>query len=63
MINRRDLMRSALVGAGAFGFGRVNPDFLYNSAFAAENRSVRFFGVESLTGNWDPNERTPTLDS
>jgi peptide/nickel transport system substrate-binding protein len=58
MINRRDLMRSALVGAGAFGFGRVNPDFLYNSAFAAENRPVRFFGVESLTGNWDPTTHT-----
>ena len=51
-------MRGALVGAGAFGFGRVNPEFLYNSAFAAENRPVRFLGAEALTGNWDPTTHT-----
>jgi peptide/nickel transport system substrate-binding protein len=58
MINRRDLMRSALVGAGGFGFGRINPEFLYNSAFAAESRPVRFLGAEALTGNWDPTTHT-----
>ena len=58
MINRRDLMRSALVGAGGFGFGRIDPGFLYNSAFAAESRPVRFLGAEALTGNWDPTTHT-----
>ena len=58
MINRRDLMHGALVGAGAFGFGRINPDFLYNSAFAAEGRPVRYLGTEAATGNWDPTSHT-----
>ena len=51
-------MKSAFVGAGAFGFARVNPGFLFNSAFAAENRAVRFLGAEALTGNWDPTTHT-----
>src|SRR6266404_143269 len=58
MFNRRDLMLGALAGAGAVGFGRVNPDFLVNSAFAAENRAVRFLGAEALSGNWDPTTHT-----
>jgi peptide/nickel transport system substrate-binding protein len=51
-------MLGALVGTGAVGFGRVNPDFLINSAFAAEGRTLRFLGVEPLTGNWDPTSHT-----
>ena len=36
MIDRRNRMRSALVEAGAFGFGRINPEYLYRSSFATE---------------------------
>ena len=58
MINRRDLMLAGLAGATAYGFGRVNPDFLINSAFAAEGKTLRFLGAEALTGNWDPTTHT-----
>lgn len=58
MLNRRDLMLGALAGAGAYGFGRVNPDFLINSAFAAEGKTLRFLAAEALTGNWDPTTHT-----
>ena len=58
MINRRDLILGSVAGAGAFGFGRVNPDFLMNSAFAAEGRALRFLAAEALTGNWDPTTHT-----
>src|ERR1700743_3554809 len=58
MINRRDLMLGGLAGAGAFGFGRVNPDFLMSSAFAAEGKALRFLGAEALNGNWDPTTHT-----
>jgi peptide/nickel transport system substrate-binding protein len=51
-------MFGAIAGAGAVGFGRVDPDFLMNSAFAAENRTLRFLGAEALTGNWDPTTHT-----
>src|ERR1700682_1865399 len=44
--------------AAALGFGRVNPDFLMNSAFAAEGKTLRFLGAEALTGNWDPTTHT-----
>ena len=52
MINRRDVMLGGLAGAAALGLGRVNPDFLVNSAFAAEGKTLRFLGAEALTGNW-----------
>ena len=58
MINRRNLMLGGLTGAAAYGFGRVNPDFLMNSAFAAEGKTLRFLGAEALTGNWDPTTHT-----
>ena len=58
MINRRDVMLGGLAGAAALGFGRVNPDFLMNSAFAAEGKTLRFLGAEALTGNWDPTTHT-----
>ena len=58
MINRRDVMLGGLAGAAALGFGRVNPDFLMNSAFAAEGKVLRFLGAEALTGNWDPTTHT-----
>jgi peptide/nickel transport system substrate-binding protein len=58
MINRRDLMLGGLAGAAAYGFGRVNPDFLMNSAFAMEGKALRFLGAEALTGNWDPTTHT-----
>ena len=58
MINRRDLMLAGLAGAAAYGFGRVNPDFLMSSAFAAEGKTLRFLGAEALTGNWDPTTHT-----
>jgi peptide/nickel transport system substrate-binding protein len=58
MINRRDVMLGGLAGAAALGLGRVNPDFLVNSAFAAEGKALRFLGAEALTGNWDPTTHT-----
>ena len=58
MINRRDLLLGGAAGAAALGFGRVDPDFLMNSAFAAEGRTLRFLGAEALTGNWDPTTHT-----
>jgi peptide/nickel transport system substrate-binding protein len=58
MISRRNLLLGGMAGAGAFGIGRINPDFLVNSAFAAEGRTLRFLGAESLTGNWDPTSHT-----
>src|SRR5258708_19186894 len=58
MINRRDVMLGGLAGAAALGFGRVNPDFLVNSACAAEGKALRFLGEEALTGNWDPTTHT-----
>jgi peptide/nickel transport system substrate-binding protein len=58
MINRRDVMLGGLAGAAALGLGRVNPDFLMNSAFAAEGKVLRFLGAEALTGNWDPTTHT-----
>ena len=51
-------MLGALAGAGAVGFGRVNPEFLANSAFAAEERPIRFLAAESMSGNWDPTSHT-----
>ena len=42
MISRRNLLLGGMAGAGAFGIGRINPDFLVNSAFAAEGRTLRF---------------------
>ena len=50
MINRRDLLLGGAAGAAALGFGRVDPDFLMNSAFAAEGRTLRFLGAEALFG-------------
>src|ERR1700761_1500725 len=58
MINRRDLLGGGLAGGAPLGLGRVNPDFLFNSAFAAESKPVRFLGAEALTGNWDPTTHT-----
>jgi peptide/nickel transport system substrate-binding protein len=51
-------MLGGLAGAGAAGLGRVNPDFLMSSAFAAESKPIRFLGAEALTGNWDPTTHT-----
>lgn len=47
-----------MLGVGAAGLGRINPDFLFTSAFAQENRPLRFLGAEALTGNWDPTTHT-----
>src|SRR6202045_1340019 len=58
MISRRDVLLGGAAGAAGLGFGRVNPDFLMNSAFAAEGRTLRFLGAEALTGNWDPTTHT-----
>jgi peptide/nickel transport system substrate-binding protein len=58
MINRRDVMLGTLAGAGAVGFARVNPDFLMNSAFAAEGRNLRFLAGDAMSGNWDPTSHT-----
>ena len=58
MMNRRDVLGAGLAGAAAFGFGRIDPAFLFASAFAAERRAVRFLGAEALTGNWDPTTHT-----
>src|ERR1700738_1798357 len=58
MISRRDVLLGGAVGIAGLGFGRVNPDFLMNSAFAAEGRTLRFLGAEALTGNWDPTTHT-----
>src|SRR5258708_33792843 len=54
MSHRRDVMLGGVAGAAALGLGRINPDFLVNSAFAAEGKTLRFLGAEALTGNWDP---------
>ncbi len=62
MINRRDVMLGGLAGAAALGFGRVNPDFLMNSAFAAEGKALRFLGAEALSGI-GIRPRTPILVS
>lgn len=58
MTTRRDVLLGGLAGAGAFGMGRVNPGFLFNSAHAAESKPLRFLGAEALTGNWDPTTHT-----
>lgn len=58
MIDRRNLLKGGLLGAGAFSVGRLNPDFLFSSAHAAESRNLRFLGAEALTGNWDPTTHT-----
>jgi peptide/nickel transport system substrate-binding protein len=58
MISRRTLMQGSLAGAGAFGIGRLNPDFLFSSAFAQEAKTLRFLAAEALTGNWDPTTHT-----
>src|SRR5882672_1751344 len=47
MMNRRDLMLGGLAGAAAYGLGRVDPEFLMNSAFAAEGKALRFLGAEA----------------
>lgn len=58
MINRRQLLQGAAFTAAAAGVGRINPDFLFTSAHAAEGRTLRFLGAEALTGNWDPTTHT-----
>ncbi len=58
MLDRRTLLQGALLGAGAAGLGRIDPGFLFTSAFAQENRPLRFLGAEALTGNWDPTTHT-----
>src|SRR5258708_38903479 len=58
MSHRRDVMLGGVAGAAALGLGRINPDFLVNSAFAAEGKTLRFLGAEALTGNWDPTTHT-----
>src|ERR1700737_4454221 len=58
MISRRDVLLGGAVGIAGLGFGRVNPNFLMNSAFAAEGQTLRFLGAEALTGNWDPTTHT-----
>ena len=58
MVSRRNLLQGALLGAGAAGLGRIDPGFLFNSAYAQEGRGLRFLGAEALTGNWDPTTHT-----
>src|ERR1700738_2858520 len=58
MISRRDVLLGGAVGIAGLGFGRVDPDFLMNSAFAAEGRTRRLLGCEALRGNWDRNTHT-----
>lgn len=58
MITRRNVLQGSLLGAAAAAVGRINPDFLFTSAFAQEGRTMRFLGAEALTGNWDPTTHT-----
>lgn len=58
MIDRRKMLQGAMLGAGAAAVGRLNPDFLFSSAHAAEAKDLRFLGAEALTGNWDPTTHT-----
>lgn len=54
--------RKFLTGTGALGagaaFATVNPDFLFNSAYAQEGKSIVFLSAENITGNWDPTAHT-----
>ncbi|SNB72926.1 peptide/nickel transport system substrate-binding protein [Arboricoccus pini] len=58
MVDRRDFLKGAALGGAMFGLPRLNPDFLINSAFAAENKPIVFQSAENITGNWDPTAHT-----
>jgi peptide/nickel transport system substrate-binding protein len=57
------ISRRALIGgsslAVAAGFPRLNPDFLFSSAYAqTASKPMVFLAAEALTGNWDPTTHT-----
>jgi peptide/nickel transport system substrate-binding protein len=54
---RKFLTGSAMAGVAA-ALPRLNPDFFYTSAYAAEGKSLVFLSAENLTGNWDPSSHT-----
>lgn len=62
-MDRRQFLRyGAMVGA-AFAAPRINPDFLFSSARAADMRPLTFLSAENITGNWDPTSHTTLSQS
>lgn len=62
-MERRQFLRyGAMVGA-AFAAPRINPDFLFSSARAADMRPLTFLSAENITGNWDPTSHTTLSQS
>jgi peptide/nickel transport system substrate-binding protein len=57
-ISRRTLLGGAALAAAA-GAPRLNPDFLFSSAYAqSATKPMSFLAAEALTGNWDPTTHT-----
>lgn len=57
-LDRRNFLAGSTMLGLATALPRLNLEFLYNSAHAAEGRSLVFLSAENLTGNWDPSSHT-----
>jgi peptide/nickel transport system substrate-binding protein len=55
---RRELLLGAGAMGAAFAAPKLNPDFLFSSAYAQDGKPMMFLAAEALTGNWDPTTHT-----
>ncbi len=58
-IDRRAFLGASTLAAASFAAPRLNPAFLFDSAYAqTATRPMVFLAAEALTGNWDPTTHT-----